>query len=102
MAPPMAPVTEKGPSQQDVQAAEAMAPADRSAMIRAMVDRLANRLEKSPRDADGWIKLVQSRVVLGETELAKQALAHGVEAFAGDAQQRDRIIAAAQQLGLNQ
>ena len=99
---PMAAVVEKGPSQQDVQAAEAMAPADRSAMIRAMVDRLANRLEKSPRDADGWIKLVQSRVVLGETELAKQALAHGVEAFAGDAQQRDRIIAAAQQLGLNQ
>jgi cytochrome c-type biogenesis protein CcmH len=98
----MPPAIEKGPSPQDVQAAEAMAPADRSAMIRGMVDRLANRLEKSPRDADGWIKLVQSRMVLGETELAKQALAHGVEAFTDDTQQRDRIIAAAQQLGLTQ
>jgi cytochrome c-type biogenesis protein CcmH len=67
-----------------------------------MVDRLANRLEKSPRDADGWIKLVQSRVVLGETELAKRALARGIEAFTDDTQQRDRIIAAAQQLGLTQ
>jgi cytochrome c-type biogenesis protein CcmH len=99
---PMAPAAEKGPSPQDVQAADAMAPADRSAMIRGMVDRLASRLEKSPRDADGWIKLIQSRVVLGETELAKQALARGVEAFNDDTPQRDRIIAAAQQLGLKQ
>jgi cytochrome c-type biogenesis protein CcmH len=97
----MAPAIGKGPSPQDVQAAEAMAPADRSAMIRGMVDRLANRLEKSPRDADGWIKLMQSRVVLGETELAKQALAHGVETFTDDTQQRDRIVAAAQQLGIS-
>jgi cytochrome c-type biogenesis protein CcmH len=98
---PMAPAIEQGPSPQDVKAAEAMAPSDRSAMIRGMVDRLANRLEKSPRDADGWIKLMQSRVVLGETELAKQALARGMEAFTDDTQQRDRIIAAAQQLGLS-
>jgi cytochrome c-type biogenesis protein CcmH len=98
---PMAPAIEKGPSPQDVQAAEAMAPADRSAMIRGMVDRLASRLEKSPRDADGWIKLVQSRMVLGETELAKRALARGIEAFTDDTEQRDRIIAAAQQLGIS-
>ncbi len=98
----MSPVVEKGPGPRDVQAAEAMAPADRSAMIRAMVDRLADRLEKSPRDADGWIKLVQSRVVLGEAELAKQALARGVETFTDDAEQRDRIVAAAQQLGVTQ
>jgi cytochrome c-type biogenesis protein CcmH len=99
---PIAPTIEKGPSPQDVKAAEVMAPADRSAMIRGMVDRLASRLEKSPRDADGWIKLMQSRVVLGETELAKQALARGIEAFTDDTQQRDRIVAAAQQLGLSQ
>ncbi|QWG17303.1 c-type cytochrome biogenesis protein CcmI [Bradyrhizobium sediminis] len=92
----------KGPSAQDVQAAEVMPPAERSAMIRGMVDRLASRLEGSPRDADGWIKLIQSRMVLGETELAKLALARGVEAFTDDARQRDRIVAAAQQLGLNQ
>ena len=67
-----------------------------------MVDRLANRLEKSPRDADGWIKLIQSRMVLGEAELAKQALARSIETFKDDTEQRDRIIAAAQQLGLNQ
>jgi cytochrome c-type biogenesis protein CcmH len=99
---PTPPPIEKGPSPQDVQAAEAMAPSDRSAMIRGMVDRLANRLEKSPRDTDGWIKLIQSRMVLGETELARQALARGIEAFTDDTQQRDRIVTAAQKLGLSQ
>ena len=93
---------EKGPSPEDVRTAEAMAPADRSAMIRGMVDGLANRLEQSPRDADGWIKLIRSRMVLGETELARQALARGVKVFTEDTQERDRIVAAAQQLGLNQ
>jgi cytochrome c-type biogenesis protein CcmH len=99
---PTPPVIERGPSPQDVQVAEAMEPADRSAMIRGMVDRLADRLKKSPRDADGWIKLIQSRMVLGETELARQALARGIEAFTDDNQQRARIVTAAQKLGLSQ
>lgn len=92
---------EKGPTPEDMRAAEATLPAERSAMIRGMVDGLANRLEQSPRDADGWIKLIRSRVVLGETELAKQALARGLEVFSDDQQQRDRIATAAQQLGLS-
>ncbi|MBO0758917.1 MAG: c-type cytochrome biogenesis protein CcmI, partial [Bradyrhizobiaceae bacterium] len=50
---------DKGPSPEDVQRAEAMLPAERSAMIRGMVDGLATRLEQSPRDADGWIKLIR-------------------------------------------
>ena len=101
-ASPMRSAIDKGPSPQDVRTADALPPTDRSAMIRGMVDRLANRLEKSPRDADGWIKLIQSRMVLGEAELAKQALARSIEAFNDDQEQRERIVAAAQQLGLNQ
>jgi cytochrome c-type biogenesis protein CcmH len=92
----------KGPGAQDVQAAEAMAPADRTAMIRNMVDGLASRLEQSPRDADGWIRLIRSRTVLGEGDLAKQALARSLAVFADDAPQRDRIAAAAQELGVAQ
>jgi cytochrome c-type biogenesis protein CcmH len=98
--PPRA--VEKGPTPQDVQAAETMAPADRTAMIRGMVDSLASRLERSPRDADGWIRLIRSRTVLGEGDLAKQALERGLAAFADDAQERDRITAAAQELGVSQ
>jgi len=101
------PAIDKGPGQDNMQRnkmqrAEGLPPEDRSAMIRGMVDGLANRLEQSPRDADGWIKLIRSRVVLGESRLAKQALARSLEVFADDAPERDRIAAAAQQLGLRQ
>jgi cytochrome c-type biogenesis protein CcmH len=96
------PPIEKGPNAQDMQAAKAMSPADRSAMIHDMVDGLARRLEQSPRDAEGWIKLIRSRVVLGETEQARQALTRGMDVFADDATQRDRIVAAARELGLSE
>ena len=96
------PPIEKGPNAQDLQSARAMSPADRSAMIRDMVDGLARRLEQSPRDADGWIKLIRSRIVLGEIEQARKALSRSIEVFTDDAQQRDRIVAAARQLGLNE
>jgi cytochrome c-type biogenesis protein CcmH len=92
--------TERGPTAADVKAAAAMTPADRSAMIRGMVDGLASRLEQSPRDADGWIKLIRARIVLGESDLAKQALTRSLEVFADDAAERDRIAASARQLGL--
>jgi cytochrome c-type biogenesis protein CcmH len=99
--PQMSRPIEKGPNPEDVRAAEAMPAGDRAAMIQGMVDGLAGRLEKSPRDADGWIKLIRSRAVLGETELAKRALARGLDVFADDRQERDRIAAAARQLGLS-
>ncbi len=59
------------------------------------VDDLARRLEQLSRDAEGWIKLIRSRVVLGETDRAEQALSRGIEVFSDDSAQRDRIIAAA-------
>jgi cytochrome c-type biogenesis protein CcmH len=91
---------EKGPRSQDMQAAEAMPPADRAAMIRGMVDGLASRLERSPRDADGWIRLIRSRVVFGQGDLAKQALARGLAAFTDNASERDRIAEAALEVGV--
>ena len=83
-----------------MQAADTMSPTDRSAMISGMVDRLADRLERSPRDADGWLRLIRARIVLGESDLAKQALGRSLEVFSDDAAERDRITASARQLGL--
>jgi cytochrome c-type biogenesis protein CcmH len=93
---------ETGPGPEEMRAAGATPPADLTAMVRGMVEGLASRLERSPRDADGWIRLIRSRVVLGEGELAKQALAHGLAAFADDVPIRSRIAAAAQELGVVQ
>ncbi len=92
----------EGPDSPNDQAAAVPPPGGQAAMIRGMVDGLASRLERAPRDADGWIKLIRSRVVLGEGGLAKQALARGLAAFADDAAERGRITAAAQELGVRE
>jgi cytochrome c-type biogenesis protein CcmH len=62
-----------GPSAADVEAAQAMTPEERQAMIRAMVERLATRLEANPDDAEGWQRLAKAYRVLGETQKAEEA-----------------------------
>ncbi len=63
-----------GPSAEDAKAAAEMSPAERDAMIRGMVEGLAERLKDQPDDADGWRRLARAYEVLGETEKAKDAL----------------------------
>ena len=69
-------------------------------MIRGMVDRLATRLETSPNDEEGWLRLMRSRMTLGEKDAAKAALTKALETFAGDAAAKDRLTAAARELGV--
>ncbi len=73
---------------------------EQDAAIRSMVDGLAQRLESSPRDVDGWISLMRSRVVLGEAEFAAEAFRKAREAFVDDPAASGRIVAAASGLGL--
>ena len=89
-----------GPTAEDVRAADAIAPTDRTAMIRGMVEGLAVRLEQSPHDVEGWIKLIRSRVVLGEADQAKQALDRALAIFDNAPQERSQIAAAARELGM--
>ena len=79
--------------------AEAM-PLERAAAIRSMVDGLAQRLESSPRDVDGWIHLMRSRIVLGEGEVAATAFRKAREIFADDPAASGKITATAIELGL--
>jgi cytochrome c-type biogenesis protein CcmH/NrfG len=79
---------------------EAMPPGDQDATIRSMVDGLANRLENAPRDVDGWINLMRSRVVLGEAELAASAFRKAREVFVDDPAASGKILTAASGLGL--
>jgi len=69
-------------------------------VIRSMVDRLADRLESSPRDVDGWTLLMRSRVVRGERAIATKALRKALEVFKDDSAASGRITAAATELGL--
>ena len=92
----------RGPSAEEVTAAEEMSPEDRSDMIRGMVDRLASRLEDEPEDAMGWLQLARARSVLGEGEAAQAALARAsalAEARPGDAALRDAVEALRGEIG---
>ena len=92
----------RGPTPKDIARTNQMAPEDRQAMIRNMVDGLDERLAKNPRDANGWIKLMRSRIVLGEREKAKTVLTKALEAFSGEEKERDKIASAAKELGIDQ
>lgn len=68
-----------GPTREDMEAASQMTEDDRAAMIRSMVDRLANRLTENPNDKEGWIRLERAYRVLGETAKADEAAARIAE-----------------------
>jgi cytochrome c-type biogenesis protein CcmH len=79
---------------------EAMPARERDDAIRSMVDGLADRLESSPRDVEGWTLLMRSRVVLGEREVAATAFRKALEIFKDDSAASGKIMAAAIELGL--
>lgn len=79
---------------------ESMPPRERDAAIRSMVDGLADRLESSPRDIEGWTLLMRSRIVLGEREVAATAFRKALEVFKDDSAASGKITAAAIELGL--
>ena len=89
-----------GPSAADVESAKQLKPEDRQSMAAGMVERLAGRLESSPKDPDGWIMLIRSRMVMKEAEKARADLAKAKTVFADEPETKQRIVEAAQALGM--
>jgi cytochrome c-type biogenesis protein CcmH len=58
-----------------------MSEAQRTEMIRAMVARLADRLQTDGNDVDGWLRLVRAYAVLGDRDKAKDAAANAKRAL---------------------
>jgi cytochrome c-type biogenesis protein CcmH len=79
---------------------EATPPHANDAAIRSIVDGLADRLESSPRDVEGWARLMRSRVVLGEREVAATVFRKALDVFKDDSAASAQITAAATELGL--
>jgi cytochrome c-type biogenesis protein CcmH/NrfG len=79
---------------------EATPPHEQDTAVRSMVDRLADRLESSPRDVDGWTLLMRSRIVRGEKEVAATAFRKALDVFKDDQTASGRITATAIELGL--
>ena len=55
-------------------------------MAEGMVARLEAKLQASPRNVDGWIMLMRSRVTLNQGDKATAALAKAVAANPADAE----------------
>jgi len=87
-----------GPTREQLEAARSLPPSQQDAMVQGMVERLAARLRENPRDADGWIRLMRSRMVLNQPDAAREALRSGLAAFDGDAATQSRLRAAAGEL----
>ena len=64
---------QKGPSSEDMAAASEMTPEEQAEMIRGMVQNLADRLKENPNDIEGWKRLAQAYMVLGEKDKAIEA-----------------------------
>jgi cytochrome c-type biogenesis protein CcmH len=90
----------KGPSPEDVAAAESMNPGDRQAMIEAMVQRLADRLTQNGDDLAGWLKLVRAYTVLDRKDDALKALGKAKTQFSGNDAALRELDALASELGL--
>lgn len=89
-----------GPTTADVENAKQLSDQDRQAMASSMVDRLAGRLETSPKDPDGWIMLIRSRMAMNDAEKARAALEKAKTVFAGEPETQQRIVQAAQAMGI--
>ena len=86
-----------GPSRAEMEAASQLPKGQQDAMIAGMVDGLEAKLKANPADVDRWIMLMRSRMTLGETAKAAQALKDAVAANPGAA---ERLKAQAQMLGV--
>lgn len=83
-----------------VKAASQLPAADRQAMVDRMVEGLAAKLKANPKDVDGWIKLLRSRMVLQQNDQARAELAAARNALATDKGALAKLNAAAAELGV--
>ncbi len=86
-----------GPTRSDMEAASQLPKGQQDQMIEGMVSGLEAKLKANPADIDRWIMLMRSRMTLGETAKAAQALKDGIAANPGAA---GRLKAQAQLLGV--
>lgn len=89
-----------GPSRQQMQAAAQMPKGQQDAMIQSMVDGLEAKLKANPKNVQGWIMLMRSRMSLGQTARATAAYSNARAAFNQDAAMLRQIDDAARSLGI--
>lgn len=88
-------------SESTIAAANTMSEADRTEMVRGMVERLAARLSADRADVQGWLRLVRAYMVLGDRDKAAAASGEARQALAGDAARLRTLTDGLKSLGLD-
>jgi cytochrome c-type biogenesis protein CcmH len=100
----MSPTTDakapSGPTAADIEAAAKLGAEERAALIKGMVDGLAERLKRDGKDLPGWKRLIQSYQALDRLADARAALAEARRQLAGNAEALADLNRLAAQLGL--
>ncbi len=86
-----------GPSRQQMQDAASLPKGQQDMMVQGMVDGLQTKLDQNPRQPDRWLMLIRSRMTLGETAQASEALRRAIAANPGE---EARLRAQARLLGV--
>ena len=86
-----------GPSKTDMAQAAKLPPGQQQQMVTSMVEGLETKLANNPKNVDGWIMLMRSRMTLGETAKAKAALTKSV---AANPEAQSKLLKEAQILGV--
>jgi cytochrome c-type biogenesis protein CcmH len=89
-----------GPSAEDIAAASELPAPDRERMVRAMVQRLSDRLHADGSDVDGWLRLMRAYMVLGEHEQARSAANDARQALRDAPEKLRRIEEGARSFGV--
>ena len=92
---------ERGPTAEDMAAAEDLSPEERQAMVNMMVNNLAARLEEEPMDFQGWMRLIRARTVMGNMEQAQADLDRALDLFARAPVPRAQLAELAGELNLD-
>jgi cytochrome c-type biogenesis protein CcmH len=89
-----------GPGAADLEAAAAMTPEERQAMIEGMVASLGQRLAADGGPPEDWARLIRALGVLGRRDEAAEIAAEARAAHAGDAAGLAAIEAASREAGV--
>lgn len=92
---------QRGPTAQDLEAAEDMSLEDRQVMIQGMVTSLAERLATEGGPPQDWARLITSLMAIDQPEAAAVVLGEAEEIFGADLQAVNVLRRAAQEAGLN-
>ncbi len=95
-----APMAPRGPSAEQMAAAQNMTDGDRQQMIQGMVAGLAERLKQNPGDRAGWERLLRARMVMGDAQQAAADYRNARQALSKSPADQKALREAALQLGV--